>query len=94
MTLTQTANFLGAAMIAVFMGAMVAFILVILHKIRLVQYLQARVKSKIIYNLLSCQFCLSWWISCLLSLGLMSMPAFPFLLVPVLSTMMAKIFLS
>lgn len=69
----------------------VSFIMGLMVKWRILEWLQVHAPNDFILELVSCKFCLSFWLSLLVSVGLaIVFGGWIFLLIPLCSTIIAR----
>lgn len=71
-------------------ACIVAFLLLLAHKVGLVEYLQVH-GDKYISKMAQCDFCLSWWLSVIMMVGVVWVTAdIHLMIIPLLSTPIAR----
>ena len=74
-------------------ACMVTFLLLLAHKVGLVEYLQVH-GDKIISKMAQCDFCMSWWLSVIMMVAVVWVTAdIHLMIIPLLSTSIARMML-
>jgi len=77
--------------VGIITGFVISFVLILMYKWGIMEILQANSRSRFIYMLLSCNFCIGFWVGAFIAVWFLITSGDPrYLMIPFVSSVLAK----